>query len=89
MTRRLTGKFWPAIRTRAWEIAHQLWAEDFHLSHEENPTPPTRAELREEGYWYEGKCRALREWNDAHRGLREEKPPTYEEWAAIQQEAQP
>lgn len=41
---------------------------------------PTRRELREGGYWYEGKCRALREWNEAHRGLRKEEPPTYEEW---------
>ena len=78
------GKFWPPIRARAWDIAFQMWAEDFLISHEENPNLPTRSELREEGYWYEGKCRALREWNNAHRGLREEKPPTKEEWLDIE-----
>jgi len=83
------GRFWPAIRERAWEIAYQLWAEDFHRSHEENPTLPTRRELREEGYWYLGKVLALREWNEAHRGLREDEPPSYEEWLRLQERENP
>jgi len=78
------GRFWPEIRRRAWQIAERLQAEDFLRSHTENPTPPTRQELREGGYWRRGKLQALREWNEAHRGKRPEKTPTYEEWRATQ-----
>lgn len=59
-------------------------AQDFLLCHYENPTPPTREELREGGYWRRGKLQALREWNEVHRGERPEKPPTCEEWRATQ-----
>ena len=81
---RRSGRFWPEVRARAWEIAERLHAEDFLRSHTENPTPPTRQELREGGYWRRGKLKALLEWNMAHRGERPEKPPTYEEWRAMQ-----
>ena len=84
MPRRTESRFWPQIRLRAWQIAEQLHAEDFLRSHTENPTPPTRQELREGGYWRRGKLKALREWNEAHRGERPEKTPTYEEWRTTQ-----
>jgi len=81
---RRSGRFWPEIRRRAWEIAERLHAEDFLRNHKENPTLPTKQELREGGYWRRGKRKALREWNEAHRGESPEKPPTYEEWRATQ-----
>lgn len=61
--RRLTGKFWPAVRARIWEKAEELHAKDFYDGHEENITRPTRRELREGGYFHTAKCIILREIN--------------------------
>lgn len=68
MRRRLTGKFWPAVRARIWEVAEQLHAADFYDGHEENITPSTRQELREAGYFYRAKCLVLREINRETQG---------------------
>jgi hypothetical protein len=54
------GKFWPRVRELIWQKAEELHAEDFHRSHKENITPPTRKELREFGYFYNAKLIALR-----------------------------
>ena len=54
------GKFWPWVRELIWQKAEELHAEDFHRSHEENITPPTRKELREFGYFYNAKLIILR-----------------------------
>jgi len=65
---RTTGKFWPWVRELIWVKAESLHAADFHRSHEENLTPPTRGELREGGYFYAAKLIVLR---DVHRsGMR-------------------
>lgn len=60
----MAGKFWPAVRAMIWEKAEEMQASDFHKSHEENITPPTRGELREGGYFYQAKLMVLR---DLHR----------------------
>jgi hypothetical protein len=66
--RRTTGKFWPWVRELIWQEAESLHAADFHRSHTENITPPTRGELREGGYFYAAKLIVLR---NIHRsGLR-------------------
>jgi len=57
---RIIGKFWPTVRAMIWEEAESLHAADFHKSHEENITPPTRKELREGGYFYTAKLIVLR-----------------------------
>lgn len=62
------GKFWPAVRARIWEKAEELFTKDFYDSHKANITPPTRAELREEGYFYAAKCLVLRDINRTKRG---------------------
>ena len=43
---------------------------EFLDGHGENPTRPTRRELREGGYFYRAKCMVLREINRENRGLR-------------------
>ena len=68
LKRRLTGKFWPAVRARIWERAEELFTEEFLESHEKNPTKPTRRELREGGYFYTAKCLILREINRMNQG---------------------
>lgn len=68
--RRITGKFWPAVRARTWEKAEELFAQDFYVSHDENITRPTRHELREGGCFYHAKCLVLREVNIRLRGAR-------------------
>ena len=85
--RRITGKFWPAVRALIWETAYELHIADFHAQHEGNPTWPTRAELREDGYFYEAKLRVLRDINRIKRGyiIDPEKPPTLEEWEATRE----
>jgi len=57
---RTTGKFWPWVRELIWQEAESLHAADFHKSHGENITPPTRQELREGGYFYTAKLIVLR-----------------------------
>ena len=57
----MAGKFWPWVRELIWLKAEELHAADFHRSHEENLTPPTRGELREGGYFHEAKLMVLRE----------------------------
>jgi len=62
------GKFWPWVRELIWEKAEELFAADFYASHETNVTRPTRAELREGGYFYTAKCLVLRDINRMNRG---------------------
>ena len=61
----MVGKFWPRVRELIWVKAEELHAADFHKSHEENITPPTKQELREGGYFYSAKLIVLRQ---VHRG---------------------
>ena len=54
-------KFWPWVRELIWQKAEGLHAADFYRNHEENITPPTRAELREAGYFHQAKIMVLRD----------------------------
>ena len=81
MRRRLTGKFWPAVRARIWEVAEEMHAKDFYDGHEENITPPTRHELREGGYFYTAKCIVLRDINGMNRGSRRQERQDDEAYA--------
>ncbi|KON30624.1 hypothetical protein AC482_03415 [miscellaneous Crenarchaeota group-15 archaeon DG-45] len=61
-------RFWPWVRERIWEKAYELHAGDFQRSHGENPTTPTRRELREDGYFHRAKLIVLREVSREMRG---------------------
>jgi len=62
---RQPGKFWPWIRELILEKVKKLHAADYYEGHEENVTPPTRKELREDGYFYTAKLIVPREVNRA------------------------
>ncbi len=56
----MAGKFWPFVRELIYAKAEELHAADFHRSHTENITPPTKQELREGGYFHKAKLIVLR-----------------------------
>ena len=78
--RRLTGKFWPDVRARIWEKAEEIHAKEFYDSHEENITPPTRKELRMDGYFYRAKCLVLRDINRQKKGRDLQENKDYEDY---------
>jgi len=51
-------------------VAEELFTKEFLDCHGENPTRPTRRELRGKGYFYRAKCMVLRDINRENRGLR-------------------
>ena len=85
--KRLPWPGWAVVRARIWEKAEELHAGDFYKVHEENIAPPTRSELREEGYFHRAKILVLRKINRELRGRdpRDDfTPPTLEEWESVQ-----
>lgn len=80
MQRRNKGKFWPHLRALIWEKAQQLYQEDQAkgMGDDFKGTTATKAELREDGYFYQAKLIVLRDLWLEKKGL-----PSVEEEEAM------